>query len=207
MIVSVALPLSGVDRHMPVPFPQPTGCRLCNGRRGTIFIGMSMPAPDPLCRFHPAVAGWFSAAFRPTPAQAAAWPLVRAGRSTLVAAPTGSGKTLTAFRRHRRAGAAGPDRGRAGRRHPGALRVAAQGAVQRYPYQPRTTAGRHRRRAATARPAAGGHSHRCAHRRRRRPSATRCASGCRISWSPRRNRSTCCSAPSPGGRCCAMCAA
>jgi len=71
---------------------------LCNGRRGTIFIGMSMPAPDPLCRFHPAVAGWFSRSFpAPTPAQAAAWPFVRAGRSTLVAAPTGSGKTLTAF--------------------------------------------------------------------------------------------------------------
>jgi len=59
---------------------------------------MSMPAPDPLCRFHPAVAGWFSRSFpAPTPAQAAAWPFVRAGRSTLVAAPTGSGKTLTAF--------------------------------------------------------------------------------------------------------------
>ena len=57
-----------------------------------------MPAPDSLCRFHPAVAGWFSRSFpAPTPAQAAAWPLVRAGRSTLVAAPTGSGKTLTAF--------------------------------------------------------------------------------------------------------------
>ncbi len=57
-----------------------------------------MPAPDPLRRFHPAVAGWFSRSFpAPTPAQAAAWPLVRAGRSTLVAAPTGSGKTLTAF--------------------------------------------------------------------------------------------------------------
>ncbi|AEA83375.1 probable ATP-dependent DNA helicase [Stutzerimonas stutzeri] len=71
---------------------------MCYGRRGTIFIGMSMPAPDPLCRFHPAVAGWFSRSFpAPTPAQAAAWPLVRAGRSTLVAAPTGSGKTLTAF--------------------------------------------------------------------------------------------------------------
>jgi len=44
------------------------------------------------------VAGWFSRSFpAPTPAQAAAWPFVRAGRSTLVAAPTGSGKTLTAF--------------------------------------------------------------------------------------------------------------
>ncbi|MCQ4323371.1 ATP-dependent DNA helicase [Stutzerimonas stutzeri] len=59
---------------------------------------MSMPSPDPLNAFHPAVAGWFARSFpAPTPAQAAAWPLIRAGRSTLVAAPTGSGKTLTAF--------------------------------------------------------------------------------------------------------------
>jgi len=48
--------------------------------------------------FHPAVARWFDAAFPgPTEAQAAAWPAIMAGRSTLVAAPTGSGKTLTAF--------------------------------------------------------------------------------------------------------------
>src|SRR5207253_10084005 len=33
----------------------------------------------------------------PTEAQAAAWPLIHAGRHVLVAAPTGSGKTLTAF--------------------------------------------------------------------------------------------------------------
>ncbi|MBT8766061.1 DEAD/DEAH box helicase [Metapseudomonas boanensis] len=51
-----------------------------------------------LAGFHPAVAAWFSATFAaPTEAQAQAWPLLRAGRSTLVAAPTGSGKTLTAF--------------------------------------------------------------------------------------------------------------
>ncbi|MGK9064724.1 DEAD/DEAH box helicase [Stutzerimonas chloritidismutans] len=53
---------------------------------------------DPLARFHPAVADWFRRRFpAPTPAQAGAWPLIRSGRSTLVAAPTGSGKTLTAF--------------------------------------------------------------------------------------------------------------
>ncbi len=52
----------------------------------------------PLAQFHPAVARWFGRAFpAPTPAQAAAWPSIRAGRNTLVAAPTGSGKTLTAF--------------------------------------------------------------------------------------------------------------
>lgn len=76
----------------------PTDCRLCKGRGATIFVGMTTSSVDPLGRFHPAVAGWFSRSFpAPTPAQAAAWPLIRAGRSTLVAAPTGSGKTLTAF--------------------------------------------------------------------------------------------------------------
>jgi len=48
--------------------------------------------------FHPAVARWFERTFAaPTAAQLAAWPAIRAGRHTLVAAPTGSGKTLTAF--------------------------------------------------------------------------------------------------------------
>lgn len=57
-----------------------------------------IPLHDALAAFHPAVAGWFGRNFpAPTPAQARAWPLIRAGRSTLVAAPTGSGKTLTAF--------------------------------------------------------------------------------------------------------------
>ncbi|HEX7816805.1 DEAD/DEAH box helicase [Dyella sp.] len=52
----------------------------------------------PLLEFHPAVARWFASAFpAPTAAQAAAWPSIRAGQDTLVAAPTGSGKTLTAF--------------------------------------------------------------------------------------------------------------
>ncbi|AUT62598.1 ATP-dependent DNA helicase [Paraburkholderia terrae] len=53
---------------------------------------------DSLADFHPAVAGWFQKTFAaPTDAQVAAWPLIRGGRHTLVAAPTGSGKTLTAF--------------------------------------------------------------------------------------------------------------
>ena len=61
--------------------------------------GRNPDESDPLAAFHPAVAGWFRAAFPagPTEAQRAAWPLIRAGRNTLVAAPTGSGKTLTAF--------------------------------------------------------------------------------------------------------------
>ncbi|NVZ95604.1 DEAD/DEAH box helicase [Pseudomonas sp. D6002] len=48
--------------------------------------------------FHPAVSTWFRSTFPSvTAAQAQAWPLIRQRRSTLIAAPTGSGKTLTAF--------------------------------------------------------------------------------------------------------------
>src|SRR6478736_1507612 len=48
--------------------------------------------------FHPAVAAWFAGQFpAPTPAQARAWPLIRAQHNVLIAAPTGSGKTLAAF--------------------------------------------------------------------------------------------------------------
>jgi len=48
--------------------------------------------------FHPAVQRWFERTFpAATEAQLRAWPLVQARRPTLVAAPTGSGKTLTAF--------------------------------------------------------------------------------------------------------------
>ena len=54
--------------------------------------------PRALEAFHPAVTAWFRRSFAaPTAAQAAAWPSIRAGQHTLVAAPTGSGKTLTAF--------------------------------------------------------------------------------------------------------------
>src|SRR5476651_331056 len=63
-------------------------------------MAMTLPSPsDPLWHdFHPAVAAWFNATFpAPTEAQRAAWPLIRSGRPTLIAAPTGSGKTLTAF--------------------------------------------------------------------------------------------------------------
>jgi Lhr-like helicase len=52
---------------------------------------------DVLDTFHPAVSAWFRRAFAaPTPAQVEAWPAIRAGRPVLVAAPTGSGKTVVA---------------------------------------------------------------------------------------------------------------
>jgi len=49
--------------------------------------------------FHPAIATWFARRFEegPTEAQARGWPSVRAGSDTLIAAPTGTGKTLAGF--------------------------------------------------------------------------------------------------------------
>ena len=53
---------------------------------------------EALSQFHPACRNWFRARFgEPTPAQAQAWPAIKAGRHTLISAPTGSGKTLAAF--------------------------------------------------------------------------------------------------------------
>lgn len=51
-----------------------------------------------LDQFHPACQNWFRSQFgEPTPAQAQAWPAIKAGKHTLISAPTGSGKTLAAF--------------------------------------------------------------------------------------------------------------
>ena len=53
---------------------------------------------DVLDRFGPATQDWFRGAFSaPTNAQKGAWESVSSGRNALVVAPTGSGKTLSAF--------------------------------------------------------------------------------------------------------------
>ena len=53
---------------------------------------------DALRAFSAPTRDWFTAAFaEPTPAQAGAWAAIGAGRHALVVAPTGSGKTLSAF--------------------------------------------------------------------------------------------------------------
>ena len=53
---------------------------------------------DVLERFGPATQDWFRGAFHaPTDAQKGAWEAISAGKHALVVAPTGSGKTLSAF--------------------------------------------------------------------------------------------------------------
>ena len=53
---------------------------------------------DALQVFHPAVRAWFKASFKaPTPPQVVGWPAIARGESTLLLAPTGTGKTLAAF--------------------------------------------------------------------------------------------------------------
>jgi ATP-dependent helicase Lhr and Lhr-like helicase len=55
-------------------------------------------SPAALERFSAPTRAWFSAAFaEPTPAQVGAWEAISQGRHALVVAPTGSGKTLSAF--------------------------------------------------------------------------------------------------------------
>src|SRR4051812_3587298 len=53
---------------------------------------------DPLAAFSPATRAWFGQAFdAPTPPQTLGWPAIASGAHVLIQAPTGSGKTLTAF--------------------------------------------------------------------------------------------------------------
>ena len=69
-----------------------------NGRPDVGGTGDDGLMGDVLDRFTPATQDWFRGAFpEPTPAQAGAWNAISAGKHALVVAPTGSGKTLSAF--------------------------------------------------------------------------------------------------------------
>ena len=88
--------------------------------------------------------GWFTASFaHPTRPQALGWPAIARGESTLILAPTGSGKTLDRVPVVPRS----PDvraAAAAGGALPRALRLAAQGARGRRRAQPARAARRHR---------------------------------------------------------------
>jgi len=54
--------------------------------------------PSPLQPFHPTIARWFGERLgEPTAPQQRGWPAIRSGAHVLIAAPTGTGKTLAAF--------------------------------------------------------------------------------------------------------------
>ncbi len=64
------------------------------GRAGLV----SGSSSSPLGWAHPLVGEWFARRFSaPTEPQVQGWPLILAGKNTLICAPTGSGKTLAAF--------------------------------------------------------------------------------------------------------------
>src|SRR6201998_3302813 len=65
---------------------------------------MSLLPPKPISEtdafacFHPVTTEWFRAVFdAPTAPQRLGWPVIGRGESALLLAPTGTGKTLTAF--------------------------------------------------------------------------------------------------------------
>jgi ATP-dependent Lhr-like helicase len=58
----------------------------------------ALPEADPFACFDPVTAEWFKAVFdAPTAPQRMGWPVIARGESALILAPTGTGKTLTAF--------------------------------------------------------------------------------------------------------------
>jgi len=69
------------------------------GRNGTRSdLAADDPEVRPLDGFHPAVAGWFTETLgAPTEPQRRGWPAIQQRRHVLIAAPTGTGKTLAAF--------------------------------------------------------------------------------------------------------------
>jgi ATP-dependent Lhr-like helicase len=66
--------------------------------KANVVIAPDNAVEAALALFHPITAKWFRAVFdAPTAPQVEGWPAIARGESTLILAPTGTGKTLTAF--------------------------------------------------------------------------------------------------------------
>jgi ATP-dependent Lhr-like helicase len=66
--------------------------------RASVPLVASAQTEDSLALFHPITSAWFRAVFaEATPPQREGWPAIARGESTLILAPTGTGKTLAAF--------------------------------------------------------------------------------------------------------------
>jgi ATP-dependent Lhr-like helicase len=64
----------------------------------SLSVSQDCTPADPFACFHPVTAEWFQAVFdAPTAPQRMGWPVIARGESALILAPTGTGKTLTAF--------------------------------------------------------------------------------------------------------------
>jgi ATP-dependent Lhr-like helicase len=72
---------------------------LAKKRESGIAVDAAVSDPDAVLElFHPVTAKWFRAVFEHVTApQREGWPSIARGESTLILAPTGTGKTLTAF--------------------------------------------------------------------------------------------------------------
>ncbi len=75
-----------------------TATKTVKGKKGSVALAPEDRAEAALGLFHPVTAAWFRAVFEgPTAPQIEGWPAIARGESTLILAPTGTGKTLTAF--------------------------------------------------------------------------------------------------------------
>jgi ATP-dependent Lhr-like helicase len=77
----------------------PNNSKAPKSKKATVLMEESaLSAGAALALFHPITAAWFRAVFDgPTAPQWEGWPAIARGESTLILAPTGTGKTLTAF--------------------------------------------------------------------------------------------------------------
>ena len=152
--------------------------------------------PHPaLAGFHPAVAEWFRRRFPegPTTPQTEGWPHIAAGHDTLIAAPTGSGKTLSGFLvcidRLYRAHEQGDDvTGSTRVVYVSPLKALAVDIAENLERPLAEIAASRRGAGARRTQAARRGAHRRLHQLRARP---RCCAGRRASSSPPPSRSTC----------------